>query len=46
MGYNLFWVTLGNILGGMLFVGAAYWLICHKEITMEAEMPAAVPAEK
>ena len=25
LGYNLTWVTLGNIVGGALFVGMAYW---------------------
>lgn len=26
MAYNLLWVTLGNIVGGSLFMGAGYWL--------------------
>lgn len=26
MGWNLIWSTLGNIIGGAVFVGAAYWL--------------------
>jgi len=26
MGYNLFWVTLGNLLSGGLFMGLGYWL--------------------
>lgn len=26
MGYNLLWVSLGNALGGALFVGGAYWI--------------------
>ncbi len=26
MGTNLLWVTLGNIVGGAVFVGGAYWL--------------------
>lgn len=26
MGYNLLWVTLGNILSGSLFMGVGYWL--------------------
>ncbi len=26
MGYNLLWVTIGNIVGGGLFVGAGYWI--------------------
>jgi nitrite transporter NirC len=25
-GYNLTWTTLGNIVGGAVFVGGAYWL--------------------
>ena len=25
MGYNLFWVTSGNIVGGVVFVAGAYW---------------------
>ncbi len=25
-GYNLFWATLGNIVGGAFFVGGMYWL--------------------
>jgi formate/nitrite transporter FocA (FNT family) len=26
MGYNLLWVTIGNIIGGAVFVGGAYWV--------------------
>ncbi len=26
MGYNLFWVTIGNLLSGSLFMAAGYWL--------------------
>jgi nitrite transporter NirC len=29
-GYNLTWVTLGNIVGGALFVGMAYWFAASK----------------
>jgi len=29
-GYNLTWVTLGNIVGGALFVGMAYWFTAPK----------------
>ena len=29
MGYNLLWVSLGNALGGALFVGGAYWVADH-----------------
>ncbi|MHB9026819.1 MAG: formate/nitrite transporter family protein [Armatimonadota bacterium] len=29
MGYNLLWVTVGNILGGAIFVGGAYWIANH-----------------
>ncbi len=31
LGYNLTWVTLGNIVGGALFVGMAYWLASVKK---------------
>jgi nitrite transporter NirC len=26
MAYNLLWVTLGNMLGGSLFMALGYWL--------------------
>jgi formate/nitrite transporter FocA (FNT family) len=29
---NLIPVTIGNIIGGMLFVGALYWVAFKKEI--------------
>jgi formate transporter len=28
--YNLFWVTIGNIVGGAVLVGFTYWVIYHK----------------
>lgn len=31
-GYNLTWVTLGNIVGGALFVGSAYWFASVKRV--------------
>ena len=31
--YNLFWATLGNIVGGGLFIGAVYWEMNKKEIS-------------
>lgn len=31
--HNLTWVTLGNIVGGALFVGAAYWVVYGKNST-------------
>jgi nitrite transporter NirC len=31
-GYNLTWVTLGNIVGGALFVGMAYWFAASKQM--------------
>lgn len=31
-GYNLTWVTLGNIVGGALFVGMAYWFASSKQM--------------
>lgn len=30
--YNLFWVTFGNIIGGAVCVGWAYWFIVRKQI--------------
>jgi nitrite transporter len=45
MAYNLFWVTIGNIIGGAIFVGAGYWLANTEEakaIRVEAQP---VPAE-
>lgn len=32
LGHNLTWVTLGNIVGGALFVGMAYWLASVKKV--------------
>lgn len=31
-GYNLTWVTLGNVVGGALFVGMAYWFACTNKV--------------
>ena len=31
-GYNLTWVTLGNIVGGALFVGMASWFAASKQM--------------
>jgi nitrite transporter NirC len=39
MGYNLFWVTLGNIASGALVMGAGYWLASRP-----APRPALAPA--
>jgi len=32
LGHNLTWVTLGNIVGGALFVGMAYWFASVKRV--------------
>jgi len=29
MAYNLLWVTVGNIIGGSLFMGVGYWFAAH-----------------
>ncbi len=42
MGYNLLWVTLGNIVGGAIFVGAAYWSAGH--LAHRDAAPQKVPA--
>jgi nitrite transporter NirC len=39
-GYNLALATLGNILGGAVFVGGAYWLGSPKARAASAEVPA------
>lgn len=39
MAYNLLWVTIGNIIGGAVFVGLGYWLANTEDIkvaTIEA----------
>ncbi len=40
IGYNLLWVTLGNTVSGVLFMGLGYWYA-----TPRAQRPAAVAAE-
>lgn len=32
MAYNLLWVTIGNIIGGAIFVGLGYWLANTEEV--------------
>jgi nitrite transporter len=44
-GYNLTWVTLGNIVGGALFVGSAYWFASVKR-TQEQSLKAAIRESK
>ncbi|MHB8885844.1 MAG: nitrite transporter NirC [Methylovirgula sp.] len=47
MAYNLLWVTIGNIIGGAVFVGLGYWLANTEEIKaprIEAQPIAADPA--
>jgi len=44
MAYNLCWVTIGNIIGGAVFVGLGYWLANTEEVKtprLEAEPIAA-----
>ena len=48
--HNLFWATLGNIVGGAGFVGAVYWLIYRKGLGGLTQLPktasrSAAPAE-
>jgi nitrite transporter NirC len=43
-GFNLAWVTLGNIVGGALFVGMAYWFASAKNV--EAPGRVSVPARE
>lgn len=37
LGHNLTWVTLGNIVGGALFVGMAYWSAASNKIKPETQ---------
>lgn len=30
MGHNLLWVTLGNVIGGALFVAGGYWVVAQR----------------
>ena len=32
--YNLFWVTLGNVVAGAVFMGAAYWIASDRLVAM------------
>ena len=34
--HNLFWVTIGNIISGSAFVGAAYWTVARSKVKIEA----------
>ena len=43
--YNLGWVSLGNIIAGVVFVGAGYVLSSGRAKTATIANPAAVPAE-
>jgi nitrite transporter NirC len=43
--YNLGWVTLGNIIAGVVFVAAAYVLSSGKAKSASIANPMAVPAE-
>jgi nitrite transporter NirC len=45
--YNLFWVTLGNIIAGALFMGAGYWAANGRGAAGKARAadPLAAPAE-
>lgn len=44
--YNLGFVTLGNVIAGVVFMGGAYWLANGKQARVSAAVPATtVPAE-
>jgi nitrite transporter NirC len=38
MGYNLLWVSLGNLLSGSLFMAVGYWLYSGRNTDMEGEV--------
>ena len=37
MAYNLFWVTLGNLLSGSIFMALGYWLYSRTKVPRESE---------
>lgn len=43
-GYNVLFVGLGNLVGGAVFVGLAYWLVGGRPRVLVAEVAAAKPA--
>ena len=43
--YNLLWVSLGNIIAGVVFVGAGYVLASGRSKTATVTNPIVVPAE-
>ena len=45
-GYNLFWATLGNIIGGAIFVAGMYWMGSPKARELEPTVPAAPDEER
>jgi nitrite transporter NirC len=45
MFYNLFWVTIGNTIAGVVFMALAYWQANGKPAPAPVAAPAAVPAE-
>ena len=44
MGWNLFWVTLGNTIAGALFMAGAYWLTSNRPL-LASLTPRPEPAE-
>jgi nitrite transporter NirC len=45
MFYNLLWVSIGNIIAGVVFMALAYWQANGRAAAAPAVNPAAVPAE-
>jgi nitrite transporter NirC len=45
LAWNQFWVVLGNVVGGAVFVGGAYWLSSPVRVqaATQASMPEAIP---
>jgi nitrite transporter NirC len=42
--HNLVWVTVGNAIAGVLFMGAGYWYVANDERTAPREvLPAGRP---
>ena len=46
MAHNLVWVTLGNVIGGSLFMGTGYWLASHGRLRPAADERAAAARQE
>jgi nitrite transporter NirC len=45
-GYNLLWATLGNVVGGAIFVAGMYWMGSPKARELSSAPPTAAEVER